>query len=379
MWRSEAAAEATGRKFGEVGAAGERVGEPAPPPRAVDRRRGRWHRPTALPVPPHTLSSSTHDGKGPALRHTARHAPLRAHRRPRAARGGDGAPARADDPRGAVRALPPRAAPLCVPTPRCAAPRRPPPAAASPAPAARSEEAELSVEDVLGRDAASVFPTRARAALLESDAVKALVGDRKFIKESEVAEIRAAAAGGGGAAAAGAGPSRPLAEVLYEAREAKNAAFQDRWKTMKEGKNRPLDPDEADFLDAVAEGEAAARRRAAEEERAELAEFADALRRRQEAAAAAEAAAAERGAAAPAAAAPAAAPAAPAAPAAAPPKRAKPAVVVRRKPAAAAAAPPAEEPDAKRLRGGDAGGDVDSDGGGGGLAGLLGAYGSDSD
>lgn len=62
-------------------------------------------------------------------------------------------------------------------------------------------------------------------------------------------------------------------QVLREAKEAKETAFQEQWKQMKQGKNRPLDEEEMEFIDSVAEQEAAARRRQREEEAAELAAF----------------------------------------------------------------------------------------------------------
>jgi hypothetical protein len=55
-----------------------------------------------------------------------------------------------------------------------------------PAPWCR-EEKFYEREDVLGRDVKSVFPTESRKAVLDSDAVKAVLGDnRKFISETEV-------------------------------------------------------------------------------------------------------------------------------------------------------------------------------------------------
>ncbi|KFM27463.1 hypothetical protein F751_1240 [Auxenochlorella protothecoides] len=67
--------------------------------------------------------------------------------------------------------------------------------------------------------------------------------------------------------------SKPLAEVLRDAKEAKESAFQETWKQMKTGKNRPLDEEELEFFDAVAEAEALKRRREQEEEAAELDSF----------------------------------------------------------------------------------------------------------
>lgn len=48
------------------------------------------------------------------------------------------------------------------------------------------EEKVYDREEVFGRDAASVFPTEAKAAALDPEAVKQLIGGKKFISESEV-------------------------------------------------------------------------------------------------------------------------------------------------------------------------------------------------
>jgi hypothetical protein len=49
--------------------------------------------------------------------------------------------------------------------------------------------------------------------------------------------------------------------------------FQDKWRIMKQGKNKPLEADEVDFLDAVAEQEVVTERRKREEEAQELESF----------------------------------------------------------------------------------------------------------
>jgi hypothetical protein len=49
--------------------------------------------------------------------------------------------------------------------------------------------------------------------------------------------------------------------------------FQDKWRIMKQGKNKPLEADEIDFLDAVAEQEVVTERRKREEEAQELESF----------------------------------------------------------------------------------------------------------
>lgn len=143
----------------------------------------------------------------------------------------------------------------------------------------RREEQYFDAEEVLGRDTKSVFPNESRKATLQSGAAKAILekATNKFISETELAEVKAAAS----SRARGnedTGSLRPLAEILREQKEAKEARFQDQWKQMKTGKNRPLDDDELEFLDGMAAAEAAHQRRLAAEENAELEAFQKALK-----------------------------------------------------------------------------------------------------
>ncbi|KAF6257303.1 N-terminal domain of NEFA-interacting nuclear protein NIP30-domain-containing protein [Scenedesmus sp. NREL 46B-D3] len=149
----------------------------------------------------------------------------------------------------------------------------------------RLEKAEevYDVEEVLGRDASSVFPSL-QAQLDPMEQLKAAVGAKRFVTEAELEEIKAARglrADDGTAAV-----DKPLAEVLAERKKAKQDAFDDTWKQMKTGKNRPLDADELEFYDSLAQQEAEQHRRMRQEEDEELAAF------RQAVAAAAEAKAA---------------------------------------------------------------------------------------
>ena len=122
--------------------------------------------------------------------------------------------------------------------------------------------------EVRGRDAAEVFPRRAAAeAEAGAAALRAAAGAVSFVTEAEL--VAEKEAGGGG----GAGALRPLAEVLDENREKKEAEFQEKWRTMKEGKNRPLDADEADFLEGLEAAERVRRRQAAAEEEEGLLAF----------------------------------------------------------------------------------------------------------
>jgi hypothetical protein len=146
------------------------------------------------------------------------------------------------------------------------------------------EEQYYAVEDVLGRDTASVFPNESKKAALQTDAAQAILqqGKQKFISETELAEIKSITGGRGRVEDGSLAADKPLAEILREQREAKDAQFKEQWKQMKTGKNRPLDEDELDFLDGVAAAENAKRKKEAEEEAAELDAFHQALKEQQE-------------------------------------------------------------------------------------------------
>ncbi len=109
-------------------------------------------------------------------------------------------------------------------------------------------------EAVLGRDVDSVFPTEAKQADQDLAAsaealVKDAIGSVQFVTEKQVEELKRGREGEGDAAAAGS--LKPLAQVLSERKQEKDDAFQEKWKQMKEGQYRPLDEDEAAFLDDV--------------------------------------------------------------------------------------------------------------------------------
>lgn len=95
-----------------------------------------------------------------------------------------------------------------------------------------------AVEAVLGRDTSSVFPTEiAKLAAEERKSAADSLGGRNFITEKEQEELRAEQAGPAGESIV---PEKPLAEVLAEAKQAKEDAFQAQWKQMKTGGPRAL-------------------------------------------------------------------------------------------------------------------------------------------
>ncbi|KAK9805664.1 hypothetical protein WJX72_010796 [[Myrmecia] bisecta] len=112
------------------------------------------------------------------------------------------------------------------------------------------EEVLIEREAVLGRDTRTVFPTESVAlAKGEAENAKAALGALKFVSESELEEIRSQR--GGRVEDGAVSVDKPLAQVLLEAKEAKEAAFQEQWRKMKQGKNRPLDEDELEFLETL--------------------------------------------------------------------------------------------------------------------------------
>mmetsp|Transcript_2902 Transcript_2902/g.8176 ORF Transcript_2902/g.8176 Transcript_2902/m.8176 type:complete len:227 (+) Transcript_2902:484-1164(+) len=154
------------------------------------------------------------------------------------------------------------------------------------------EERLINVEEALGRDASSVFPTESKKSGilgLDAEATKEALGAVKFVTETELLEIKAQR---------GERPEdgtmtvdKTLAEVLEENKKAKEDKFQEVWKSMKIGKNRPLDEEDMEFLDGVYSAEAQIEKSKRKEEQEEVAAFQLA---RMEAAAAAESAEASR-------------------------------------------------------------------------------------
>ena len=111
-------------------------------------------------------------------------------------------------------------------------------------PMMRIEEPErvFDREKVLGRDAASVFPTMAQEnADKVVSATQAVVGSMSFVTESELAEIKAKRGGALRPEDGTMEPEKPLWQVLQEAKDAKEEAFQEGWKTMKQGIYKPVD------------------------------------------------------------------------------------------------------------------------------------------
>lgn len=143
-------------------------------------------------------------------------------------------------------------------------------------PLVRVEEPErrFDRERVLGRDAASVFPTLAQA---EADkvagAAQAVLGSMNFVTETELEEIKERRGGTLRVEDGTAEASKPLWAVLQEAKEAKEEAFAQGWKTIKQGQNKPLDEEEIEFLDEVEDAAREDERRRLERERDDVETF----------------------------------------------------------------------------------------------------------
>lgn len=104
-------------------------------------------------------------------------------------------------------------------------------------------------EAVLGRDATSVFPTETQPAQGEAGGANAFesMGAVKFVTETELADIKAKR--GERVEDGTFACDKSLAEVLAENKAKKEEEFQAVWHSMKVGKNRPLDEDEAGFYE----------------------------------------------------------------------------------------------------------------------------------
>lgn len=111
-----------------------------------------------------------------------------------------------------------------------------------------AEERVYEREAVFGRDASSVFPSESKpaagATAFESQ------GAVKFVTETELADLKAKR---GETLEDGtlAAPDKSLAEVLADNKAKKEEEFQAVWTSMKVGKNRPLDEDEAGFYEEL--------------------------------------------------------------------------------------------------------------------------------
>lgn len=98
------------------------------------------------------------------------------------------------------------------------------------------------------RDIKDVFPITSKKQVVEDAKEKGLLDVKTFVSGSSMGENE-------NENQSIPVDTRPLAEILMEQKEQKQAEFEAGWKTMKTGKNRPLDEDEAAFLDQVVENE----------------------------------------------------------------------------------------------------------------------------
>ena len=121
------------------------------------------------------------------------------------------------------------------------------------------EEEELfDAEKELGRDVKSVFK-------MLDDGGKEKSTNTKFVTAEELERLRKER--GGKEEESEKEPVKPLWQILQEQRDVKEEKFQEGWKTMKEGKNRPLEEDEIEFLDEVEEQKRENEKRKREEEK----------------------------------------------------------------------------------------------------------------
>lgn len=130
----------------------------------------------------------------------------------------------------------------------------------------------VNAEDV-GRSAAAVFPTEMRKMKKVDEAtIAAALGGKstRFYSETELADNKAMH---GERLEDGTFSGKTLTQAIIEQREAREAKFQDAWKQIKMGKNRPLEADELEFLEGLREQEAKKARTVRQSEAAALEAF----------------------------------------------------------------------------------------------------------
>jgi hypothetical protein len=134
-----------------------------------------------------------------------------------------------------------------------------------------AEERVYEREAVLGRDATSVFPSSNPAPSVGVSAFESM-GAVKFVTETQLTELKAMRGErieDGTLAPA----DKSLAEVLADNKAKKEEEFQAVWTSMKVGKNRPLDEDEAGFYNDLAKQEWFAEKSKTEAEANEMLAF----------------------------------------------------------------------------------------------------------
>jgi len=122
------------------------------------------------------------------------------------------------------------------------------------------DEELFDVEKELGRDVNAVFGKKVGGVSIGGT-------ESKFVTAEELERLRKERGGGEDAEVRNAEPVKPLWQILQEQRDLKEEKFQEGWRTMKEGKNRPLEEDEIEFLDEVEEQKRENEKRKREEEK----------------------------------------------------------------------------------------------------------------
>lgn len=146
------------------------------------------------------------------------------------------------------------------------------------------EEQLYERKAIFGRDVSSVFPMEAQKAKQEhmkqlSEAVG--LGEGRFITEKQLEELKKTR--GSIVEDGSVVRDKTLAAILAENKEKKEEEFQNVWKSMKQGKNRPLDEDDLAFVTGWQDSEHAKEQSLKIAERDEVASFQEAVRKAAEA------------------------------------------------------------------------------------------------
>eukprot|EP01026_Neomeris_dumetosa_P017508 TRINITY_DN16748_c0_g2_i1.p3 TRINITY_DN16748_c0_g2~~TRINITY_DN16748_c0_g2_i1.p3 ORF type:complete len:196 (-),score=29.56 TRINITY_DN16748_c0_g2_i1:26-613(-) len=95
------------------------------------------------------------------------------------------------------------------------------------------------------RNVSKVFPEESQK--LKRKRIEEQLQTKQFISEAQLEENKQTR--GSNVSDGSFSAQKPLAQILADQKALKEEEFQQKWKQMKQGKNRPLEEDEVEFLD----------------------------------------------------------------------------------------------------------------------------------
>eukprot|EP01024_Parvocaulis_polyphysoides_P007788 TRINITY_DN12293_c0_g1_i4.p1 TRINITY_DN12293_c0_g1~~TRINITY_DN12293_c0_g1_i4.p1 ORF type:complete len:177 (-),score=40.46 TRINITY_DN12293_c0_g1_i4:322-852(-) len=106
---------------------------------------------------------------------------------------------------------------------------------------------------------------------IKTQKIKEQFQGKQFISEKQLEENKSSR--GDNVSDGSFAAQKPLAQILADQKAKKEEEFQQQWKQMKQGKNRPLEDDEIEFLEKVRKESEQQQAKVAKEEKNELETF----------------------------------------------------------------------------------------------------------